>query len=60
MKFAFNMENIIMEDIYNYVKDIILSIGGKKEDVKRVIKIIKENGYTTMEEIELFLENLYI
>lgn len=46
--------------IHEYVEDIIFSIGGNNKDVKRVMKKIKENGYVTVEEVDSFLEDIYI
>lgn len=49
-----------MKVIRKYVKEVILSVGGDKYDVKKVINAIKKRGYMTIEEVDSFLENVYI
>lgn len=48
------------KDIREYVKKIILSIDGNDKDIKRVIKEIKRRKCNTIEEVDSFLENIYI
>lgn len=46
--------------IREYVEGIIFSIGGSVNDAKLIMKTIKENRYTTINEVDSFLENVYI
>ena len=48
-----------MEKIFEYTEDIILSMGGNGEYVEQITEEIKENGYTTIEEVKSHLENYY-
>lgn len=50
----------IAKIIREYVEEAIFSVGGNDKDVKRVIKKIKQRKYTTIEEVNSFLENVYI
>lgn len=50
----------VRKDIYEYVEGIIFSIGGNDKDVKRVMKKIREKKCMTIEEVNSFLENVYI
>ena len=46
-------------DIFEYAEDIILSMGGNGADVEQITEEIKENGYTTIEEVKSHLEKYY-
>lgn len=49
-----------MKNIIEYAKQIIRSIGGNEEDVDQILDEIKENEYTTIEEVKSHLENYYL
>ena len=49
-----------MENIIEYAKQIICSMGGNEEDVDQILDEIKENGYTMIEEVKSHLENYYL
>lgn len=47
-------------DIFKYAEEIILSMGGNEADIEQITEEIKENGYTTIEEVKSHLENYYM
>ena len=47
-------------DKFEYAEDIILTKGGNVADVEQITEEIKENGYTTIEEVKSHLENYYM
>lgn len=49
-----------MENIIEYTKRIVLSMGGNEEDIDQILDEIKENGYTTIEEVKSHLDNYYL
>ena len=49
-----------MENIIEYIKRIVLSMGGNEEDIDQILDEINENGYTTIEEVKSHLENYYL
>ena len=42
--------------ISEYIEDIILSKGGSEENIKYMENTIKQNGFTTIEEVKSYLE----
>lgn len=49
-----------MENIIEHTKRIVLSVGGNEEDIDQILDEIKENRYTTIEEVRSHLENYYL
>lgn len=49
-----------MENIIEYIKRIVFSMGGNKEDIDQILDEINENGCTTFEEVKSHLENYYL
>lgn len=47
-------------DLLAYAEEIILSMGGNEADIEQITEEIKENGYTTIEEVKSHLENYYM
>lgn len=48
-----------MENIYDYVEDIVLSIGGNGNDVEAAMREIEKNNYTTIEEVRSYMDREY-
>lgn len=46
--------------IREYVEEVVFSACRNYKDIKRVMKKIKQRKYTTIEEVDSFLENVYI
>ena len=42
--------------ILQYIEDIILSKGGNEENIKDIENEVKQNGFTTIEEVKSYLE----
>lgn len=49
-----------MLDMFKYAEEIILSMGGNGTNIEQVTSEIKENGYTTIEEVKSHLERYYM
>ena len=49
-----------LEELLNYAKEIILSIGGNEADIEQITDEIIESGYTTFEEVKFHFVNYYM
>ena len=54
------MKNESEESILAYLEIRVLELNGNKEDFEQIKDEILENGYTTVKEVEIHLQNYYL